>query len=120
MTSRILFGVLSSLAISYQRLRRFLRTVPVVGNAYKLIKRGMTAEPAQERSASGSPSTASTDDLLITAAHCIKSGTSVSDYVQVAVAHGANSGAAGERPSPVTAMPRNRPARTCGKPGAML
>ena len=43
--------------------------------------------------------TAISDDLLITAAHCVKSGTTVASSVQVTVAHGANSGADGARSS---------------------
>jgi V8-like Glu-specific endopeptidase len=43
--------------------------------------------------------TAIADDLLVTASHCVKDGTSKADHVKVSVAHGANSGAAGKSSS---------------------
>lgn len=43
--------------------------------------------------------TAIADDLLVTASHCVKDGTSETDYIKVSVAHGANSSAVGETSS---------------------
>lgn len=43
--------------------------------------------------------TAIADDMLVTASHCVKSGTDVADHIEVSVAHGANAGSAGKTSS---------------------
>jgi V8-like Glu-specific endopeptidase len=43
--------------------------------------------------------TAISDDLLVTASHCVKDGTDKADHIDVSVAHGANSGAVGKSSS---------------------
>ncbi|MEZ4293808.1 MAG: RICIN domain-containing protein [Polyangiaceae bacterium] len=43
--------------------------------------------------------TAISDDMLVTASHCVKDGQSEADYIKVEVAHGANSGSAGKTSS---------------------
>lgn len=43
--------------------------------------------------------TAISDDVLVTASHCVKDGTTKADYVKVSTAHGSNSGSVGKKSS---------------------